>query len=48
MEHNLKQKVETYCHDFKDNIQEWFKTNNCKIISSSTNEDITNSSFHIC
>lgn len=42
MERNLKQKVETYCHDFKDNLQEWFKTNNCKIISSSTNEDITN------
>jgi len=42
MERNLKQKVESYCHDFKDNIQEWFNTNNCKIISSSTNEDITN------
>lgn len=41
MEKNIKEKCETYCNDFKKNIQEWFETNNVKIIDQDGNNSTT-------
>lgn len=43
MERNIKEKVNTYCDDFKDIMQKWFQENNAIIQNLETGEDLTTS-----
>ena len=43
MERNIKEKVNTYCDDFKNIIQTWFQENNAMIQNLETGEDLTTS-----